>query len=78
MLGGFAGDRHSMRRCRLGADKCGIQPGDVIAVWGAGPVGRFAMASAFLLGGEWVIAIDRFPYRLAMARERSCSPPDPG
>ena len=54
----------------MGAEMCGIQPGDVIAVWGAGPVGLFAMASAFLLGAERVIAIDRFPYRLAMARER--------
>jgi threonine dehydrogenase-like Zn-dependent dehydrogenase len=54
----------------MGADMCGIQPGDVIAVWGAGPVGLFAMASAYLLGAERVIAIDRFPYRLAMARER--------
>ena len=54
----------------MGSDMCGIQPGDVIAVWGAGPVGLFAMASAFLLGAERVIAIDRFPYRLAMARER--------
>jgi threonine dehydrogenase-like Zn-dependent dehydrogenase len=54
----------------MGADMCDIQPGDVIAVWGAGPVGLFAMASAYLLGAERVIAIDRFPYRLAMARER--------
>jgi threonine dehydrogenase-like Zn-dependent dehydrogenase len=54
----------------MGADMCGIQPGDVIAVWGAGPVGLFAMASAYLLGAERVIAIDRFPYRLEMARER--------
>jgi threonine dehydrogenase-like Zn-dependent dehydrogenase len=54
----------------MGADMCGIQPGDVIAVWGAGPVGLFAMASACLLGAARVIAIDRFPYRLAMARER--------
>jgi threonine dehydrogenase-like Zn-dependent dehydrogenase len=54
----------------MGADMCGIQPGDVIAVWGAGPVGLFAMASAYLLGAERVIAIDRFPYRLGMARER--------
>ena len=42
---------------------CGIQPGDVVAVWGAGPVGLFAMDSAFLLGAERVIAIDRFPGR---------------
>ena len=55
----------------MGAEMCDIKPGDVIAVWGAGPVGQFAIASAFLLGAERVIAIDRFPYRLQMARERS-------
>jgi threonine dehydrogenase-like Zn-dependent dehydrogenase len=55
----------------MGADLCGIQPGDVIAVWGAGPVGQFAIASAYLLGAERVIAIDRFPYRLQMAREKA-------
>jgi threonine dehydrogenase-like Zn-dependent dehydrogenase len=43
----------------------------VIAVWGAGPVGQFAIASARLLGAERVIAIDRFPYRLRMAKERA-------
>ncbi len=53
----------------MGADLCEIQAGDVIAVWGAGPVGLFAMKSASLLGAERVIAIDRFPYRLRMARE---------
>jgi threonine dehydrogenase-like Zn-dependent dehydrogenase len=55
----------------MGAEMCDISPGDVIAVWGAGPVGQFAIASAFLLGAERVIAIDRFDYRLRMARERS-------
>ncbi|HEX6614933.1 MAG TPA: zinc-binding dehydrogenase, partial [Gemmatimonadales bacterium] len=55
----------------MGAEMCNIEPGDVIAVWGAGPVGLFAMASAYLLGAERVIAIDRFPYRLQMARERA-------
>jgi threonine dehydrogenase-like Zn-dependent dehydrogenase len=55
----------------MGAEMCNIQPGDVIAVWGAGPVGQFAIASAYLLGAERVIAIDRFPYRLRMARERA-------
>ena len=49
---------------------CNIQPGDTIAVWGCGPVGQFAIQSAFLLGAERVIAIDRFPYRLRMAREK--------
>jgi threonine dehydrogenase-like Zn-dependent dehydrogenase len=55
----------------MGADMCSIKPGDVIAVWGAGPVGLFAIASAYLLGAERVIAIDRFQYRLQMAKERA-------
>jgi threonine dehydrogenase-like Zn-dependent dehydrogenase len=55
----------------MGAEMCDIQPGDTIAVWGCGPVGQFAIASAFLLGAERVIAIDRFPYRLQMAREKA-------
>jgi threonine dehydrogenase-like Zn-dependent dehydrogenase len=55
----------------MGAEMCAIQPGDVIAVWGAGPVGLFAIASAYLLGAERVIAIDRFPYRLQLAKERA-------
>jgi threonine dehydrogenase-like Zn-dependent dehydrogenase len=53
----------------MGADFCNIKGGDVIAVWGAGPVGQFAAASAQLLGAERVILIDRFDYRLRMARE---------
>jgi threonine dehydrogenase-like Zn-dependent dehydrogenase len=52
----------------MGAEMCDIEPGDTIAVWGCGPVGQFAMASAYLLGAERVIGIDRFPERLAMAR----------
>ncbi len=55
----------------MGAELCDIQPGDVVAVWGAGPVGQFAIASAFLLGAERVIAIDRLPARLQMAREHT-------
>ncbi|MFL5722078.1 MAG: zinc-dependent alcohol dehydrogenase [Chloroflexota bacterium] len=54
----------------MGAEMCDIKPGDIVAVWGAGPVGQFAMASAFLLGAERVIAIDRFDYRLALARDK--------
>jgi threonine dehydrogenase-like Zn-dependent dehydrogenase len=54
----------------MGAEMCDIKPGDTIAVWGCGPVGQFAIASAFLLGAERVIAIDRFPYRLDMARKQ--------
>jgi len=55
----------------MGAEMCDIEPGHVIAVWGAGPVGQFAIASARLLGAERVIAIDRVPYRLEMARSKA-------
>ena len=52
----------------MGAEMCDIRPGQVVAVWGAGPVGQFAIASAKLLGAERIIAIDRFDYRLKMAQ----------
>jgi threonine dehydrogenase-like Zn-dependent dehydrogenase len=55
----------------MAADVCNIQPGDTIAVWGCGPVGQFAIKSAYLLGAERVIAIDRFRYRLRIAQERA-------
>ncbi|HEX8180180.1 MAG TPA: zinc-dependent alcohol dehydrogenase [Pyrinomonadaceae bacterium] len=55
----------------MGAEMCDIKPGDTIAVWGCGPVGQFAMASAYMLGAERVIGIDRFPDRLAMARDKA-------
>jgi threonine dehydrogenase-like Zn-dependent dehydrogenase len=55
----------------MAAENCHIKPGDTIAVWGCGPVGQFAIQSAFLLGAERVIAIDRFPDRLAMASSHS-------
>ncbi len=51
----------------MAAENCGIHPGDTIAVWGCGPVGLFAIASAMLLGAGRVIAIDRFPERLRKA-----------
>ena len=54
----------------MGADFCDIKPGDTIAVWGCGGVGLMAQQSAYLLGAERVIAIDRFPERLRMAREK--------
>ena len=53
----------------MAAENCKIEAGDTVAVWGCGPVGQFAIASAKLLGAERVIAIDRFPERLRMARE---------
>lgn len=55
----------------MGAELCDIQPGDTVAVWGAGPVGQFAAASARLLGAEQVVVIDRLPYRLRMAEDHS-------
>jgi threonine dehydrogenase-like Zn-dependent dehydrogenase len=55
----------------MGAEMCDIKPGQVIAVWGAGPVGQFAIASARMLGAERVIAIDRFPYRLQLAKAKA-------
>ncbi|NYH40815.1 threonine dehydrogenase-like Zn-dependent dehydrogenase [Micromonospora jinlongensis] len=55
----------------MGAEMCDIKPGQVIAIWGAGPVGLLAAASARLLGAERVIVIDRFPYRLRKAEEHT-------
>jgi threonine dehydrogenase-like Zn-dependent dehydrogenase len=51
----------------MAAENCGIQPGDTVAVWGCGPVGQFAIKSAYLLGADRVIAIDRWPERLRLA-----------
>ncbi|MCJ2113556.1 glutathione-dependent formaldehyde dehydrogenase [Methylobacterium sp. E-025] len=51
-----------------GAVQCDIQPEDTVAIWGCGPVGQMAIRSAILLGAKRVIAIDRVPERLAMAR----------
>ncbi|MFL6550613.1 MAG: zinc-dependent alcohol dehydrogenase [Povalibacter sp.] len=51
----------------MAAENCNIQEGDTVAVWGCGPVGQFAIKSAFLLGAGRVIAIDRFEERLRMA-----------
>lgn len=48
-------------------DVCGLQGGEVVAVWGAGPVGQFAVKSAWMLGAARVVVIDRVPERLAMA-----------
>jgi threonine dehydrogenase-like Zn-dependent dehydrogenase len=53
----------------MGAEFCDIKGGETIAVWGCGPVGQFAIKSAFLLGAERVIAIDTVPERLTLARD---------
>ncbi len=55
----------------MGAEFCEINPRKVIAVWGAGPVGQFAIACARMLGAEKVIAIDRFAYRLDLAVKKA-------
>src|SRR4051794_30145032 len=55
----------------FGADLCDLKGGEVIAVFGAGPVGQFAIASAILLGAERVIAIDQYDYRLQMALNKA-------
>ncbi|MBV9865599.1 MAG: glutathione-dependent formaldehyde dehydrogenase [Abitibacteriaceae bacterium] len=51
----------------MAAENCNIQPGDTIAIWGAGPVGQMALRSAFLMGAGRVIVIDNIPERLEMA-----------
>lgn len=53
----------------MAAENCDIKAGDTVAVWGCGPVGQFAIRCAFLLGASRVIAIDRFPERLELARK---------
>ena len=50
------------------AENCDIEPGDTVAIWGCGPVGQFAIHSAWMLGAGRVIAIDRFPERLELAQ----------
>src|SRR3954467_7025861 len=55
----------------MGAEFCDISGGEAIAVFGAGPVGQLAIASALLLGAEQVIAIDQYGYRLDMARNKA-------
>ena len=52
----------------MGAVNCDIRPGDTVALWGCGPVGQFAIRSCFMLGAGRVIAIDRLPERLEMAK----------
>jgi threonine dehydrogenase-like Zn-dependent dehydrogenase len=55
----------------MAAEQANIQPGDTVAVWGCGPVGLFTIKSAFMLGAGRVIAIDRVPERLRLAKEKA-------
>jgi threonine dehydrogenase-like Zn-dependent dehydrogenase len=52
----------------MAAENCDIEPGDTVAIWGCGPVGQFAIKSAWMLGAARVIAIDQVPERLALAQ----------
>ena len=58
----------------MAAENCNITPGDVVAVWGCGPVGQFAIRSAFMLGAARVIAIDRIDARLELAAAAGAEP----
>lgn len=53
----------------MAAENADIEPGDIVAIWGCGPVGLFAVQSAMLMGADRVIAIDHFPNRLELARK---------
>ncbi|MCT8266291.1 glutathione-dependent formaldehyde dehydrogenase [Afifella sp. JA880] len=53
----------------MAAENCEIEPGDTVAVWGCGPVGLFAIQSAFVMGAHKVIAIDHYPHRLELAKQ---------
>lgn len=55
----------------MAAENADIEPGDTVAVWGCGPVGQFSIRSAYMLGAKRVIAIDRIPERLKMAKEQA-------
>jgi len=54
----------------MAAENAEIEPGETVAIWGCGPVGQFAIQSAWMLSAGRVIAIDRVPERLRMAEER--------
>lgn len=62
----------------MAAENAGIQQGDTVAVWGCGPVGQFAIRSAFLLGADRVIAIDSYPGRLRLAEAAGAETLDAG
>ena len=52
----------------MAADFCNLKGGETVAIWGCGPVGQFAIKSAFLLGAERIIAIETVPEHLALAQ----------
>jgi len=57
----------------MAAENCDIEEGDTVAIWGAGPVGQFAVKSAFMLGAEQVVLIDHYEERLELARRENAN-----
>ena len=57
----------------MAAENCDIEEGDTVAIWGAGPVGQFAVKSAFMLGAEQVVLIDHYEDRLELARRENAN-----
>jgi threonine dehydrogenase-like Zn-dependent dehydrogenase len=55
----------------MAAENADIEDGDTVAIWGCGPVGQFAIQSAWMMGAERVVAIDSVPERLDMAENHS-------
>jgi threonine dehydrogenase-like Zn-dependent dehydrogenase len=55
----------------MAAENCNITEGDTVAVWGAGPVGQFAVKSAYMLGAHQVVLIDHYEDRLDLARREN-------
>ena len=55
----------------MAAENCDIKAGDTVAIWGAGPVGQYAVKSAFMLGAEKVVLIDHFKERLELAQQEN-------
>ena len=62
----------------MAVENCDVKPGDTIAIWGAGPVGQFAIKSAFLLGAAQAVVIDDVPERLRLAEQSGAKTIDMG
>jgi threonine dehydrogenase-like Zn-dependent dehydrogenase len=48
---------------------CDLKGGETVAIWGAGPVGLFAIKSAQIMGAARIIVIESVPERIALARQ---------
>jgi len=67
----FLGD--ALATAYMAAENCEIRPGDVVAIWGCGPIGQLTIKCAYLLGAERVIAIDVVEERLQLAKKKGCA-----